>query len=216
MADGDLFHCSSDPTKKHTFPTREPSPSLKRTTSTPVNIFGRFGMKDCNPVHTPRYGSELSNEQPEETLLLGATATNLYPGIVGLFVYLAQCARHDMCYSVKPAKEGEQLASSSTPDCSKTCSLIPEGPPRRAHHLQERTISTGWIRACIVRSQPRQAKVYHRVNLILIGGAISASTTNSESLVTQSTVGSELMGLSYVSKGAVHLCFLVQPNISPR
>ena len=32
-------------------------------------ILERFGMKDCNEVHTPGYGSELSNEQPEGYLL---------------------------------------------------------------------------------------------------------------------------------------------------
>lgn len=56
-------------------------------------------MQDCNPVHTPGYGSELSSDQPEDTLL-GATATKLYQAIVGSVLYLTQCTRYDMCYSV--------------------------------------------------------------------------------------------------------------------
>lgn len=63
------------------------------------NIIERFGMEDCNPVHTPGYGAELSNDQPEETLL-GATGTKLYQAMEGSVLYLTQCTRYDMCYAV--------------------------------------------------------------------------------------------------------------------
>ena len=63
------------------------------------SILERFGMKDCNPVHTPGYGSELSNEQPEESLR-DAIGTKLYQAIVGSMFCLTECTRYDMCYAV--------------------------------------------------------------------------------------------------------------------
>ena len=33
------------------------------------SILNRFGMSDCKPTSTPGYGPELSNKQPEDTLL---------------------------------------------------------------------------------------------------------------------------------------------------
>ena len=63
------------------------------------SILERFGMKDCNPVHTPGYGSNISNEQPESSLL-DTTGTKLYQAMVGSMLYLTQCTRYDMSYAV--------------------------------------------------------------------------------------------------------------------
>ena len=50
-----------------------------------INILKRFEMQDCNPVHTPAYGSELSNEQPEETGRNRYNALPGYRGVGGIF-----------------------------------------------------------------------------------------------------------------------------------
>ena len=63
------------------------------------NILERFGIQDANAAHTPGYGPELSAEQPEDKLL-GADATKLYQSITGSMLYLAQCTRYDLCYTV--------------------------------------------------------------------------------------------------------------------
>ena len=53
------------------------------------SILERFGMSDCKPTSTPGYGPELSNKQPENTLLDEAE-TRRYQGIVGCLMYIAQ------------------------------------------------------------------------------------------------------------------------------
>lgn len=55
-------------------------------------------MQDSNTVHTPEYGPELPVE-PEDTLH-EVEATKLYQSITGSLLYLAQCARYDLCYQV--------------------------------------------------------------------------------------------------------------------
>ena len=42
------------------------------------SILERFGMANCKPVGTPGFGSELSTEQPEETLLSNEETCLLY------------------------------------------------------------------------------------------------------------------------------------------
>ena len=61
-------------------------------------ILDRFGMGTCNPLSTPGSGSELSAEQPEETLL-NAEDKQRYQTITGSVLYLAQITRYDIMYS---------------------------------------------------------------------------------------------------------------------
>ena len=63
------------------------------------NFLERFGMQHANAAHTPGYGPELSAEQPEDKLF-EAEATKLCQSITGSLLYLAQCTRHDLCYTV--------------------------------------------------------------------------------------------------------------------
>ena len=54
-------------------------------------------MESCNSLSTPDFGSELSVEQPEETLL-NAVDKQRYQA-TGSVIYLAQITRHDIMYS---------------------------------------------------------------------------------------------------------------------
>lgn len=51
------------------------------------SILKRFGMLECNTINTPRYWRELSNEQPEETIL-GARDIKFCQKIEGSLLYL--------------------------------------------------------------------------------------------------------------------------------
>ncbi|CAB1109543.1 unnamed protein product [Ectocarpus sp. CCAP 1310/34] len=62
------------------------------------SILERFGMSECKPTSTPGYGSELSNKQPEDTLL-SEEETRRYQGIVGCLIYIAQVLRYDIMYA---------------------------------------------------------------------------------------------------------------------
>ena len=61
------------------------------------SILERFGMSDCKPASTPGYGSEISNNQPENTLL--NEETRKYQGIVGSLMYFAQVLRYGILYA---------------------------------------------------------------------------------------------------------------------
>lgn len=63
------------------------------------SILERFGMSECKPTTTPGYGSELSNQQPEETLL-DEDEKKRYQGIVGCLMYVSQVLRYDIMYAV--------------------------------------------------------------------------------------------------------------------
>ena len=62
------------------------------------SILQRFGMSDCKPTSTPGYGSEISNIQPEDTLL-DEEETRKYQGIVGSLMYISQVLRYDIMYA---------------------------------------------------------------------------------------------------------------------
>ncbi|CAB1120611.1 unnamed protein product [Ectocarpus sp. CCAP 1310/34] len=62
------------------------------------SILERFGMSGSKPTSTPGYGSEISNIQPEDTLL-DEKETRKYQGIVGSLMYIAQVLRYDIMYA---------------------------------------------------------------------------------------------------------------------
>ena len=63
------------------------------------SILARFGMENCKPSSIPGTGSELSTEQPAETLL-NKEQTQRYQAITGSVMYLAQITRYDVMYAV--------------------------------------------------------------------------------------------------------------------
>ena len=63
------------------------------------SILERFGMSECKPSNTPGYGPELSNQQPDETLL-NEEEKKRYQGIVGCPMYVSQVLRYDIMYAV--------------------------------------------------------------------------------------------------------------------
>ena len=53
------------------------------------SILERFGMSEFKPTNTRGYGPELSNQQPDETLL-DEEETKRNQGIVGCLMYVSQ------------------------------------------------------------------------------------------------------------------------------
>ena len=64
-------------------------------------ILDRLGMESWNPLSTPGFSSELSVEQPEETLL-NTEDKHRYQAITGSVMYLAQITRYEIMYSTSP------------------------------------------------------------------------------------------------------------------
>ena len=79
-------------------------------------------MSDCRPTSTPGYGPELSDKQPEDTLL-DEEETRRYQGIVGCLMYIAQGLRDDLVYATgqlarqmsKPSKVNLAAAMHAVP-----------------------------------------------------------------------------------------------------
>ena len=63
------------------------------------SILERFGMSACKPTNTPGYGPELSNQQPDKTLL-DKEEKKRSQGIVGCLMYVSQVLRYDIMYAV--------------------------------------------------------------------------------------------------------------------
>ena len=63
-----------------------------------LSVLKRFNMSDCNPVHVPGMGKELSAES-EGSVLPNETMTKLYQAIVGSLIFLTQCTRYDAAFS---------------------------------------------------------------------------------------------------------------------
>ena len=59
------------------------------------SILARLGMEDCKPSSIPGTGTEISTEQPAETLL-NTEQTQRYQAITGSVMYLAQITRYDV------------------------------------------------------------------------------------------------------------------------
>ena len=62
------------------------------------SILERFGIADCKPSSTLGFGSELSTEQPEGTLL-NKEETQRYQAVTGSVMYLPQITKYDIMYS---------------------------------------------------------------------------------------------------------------------
>ena len=54
---------------------------------------------ECKPTNTPAYGTELSNQQPDETLL-DEEENKRYQGIVGCLMYVSQVLRYGIMIAV--------------------------------------------------------------------------------------------------------------------
>ena len=162
------------------------------------SILERFGMKDCNPVHSPGYGSEISNEQPESSLL-DTTGTKLYQAMVGSMLYVTQCTRYDMSYAVNQRARA----------CSKPAQAHMTAPKHALRYLKAHpdlpiTYKRGQFRMqgfsdASFASNPDPRKSTAGFLFFLCGGPVSFGA-KTQSLTAQSTVEAELTAISCTSK----------------
>ncbi|CAN0048524.1 unnamed protein product [Sphacelaria rigidula] len=67
-----------------------------------MSLLQKCGTSDCNAVHTPGIGNELTAE-PEGSVPLDKDDTLDSQSIVGSPIFLCQCARVDICFAVSQA-----------------------------------------------------------------------------------------------------------------
>ena len=95
-----------------------------------TSILQRFGMSECNPVHTTGTDPELSVTQPDDTLL-ASEEIKLYQAIVGSVMYLRTCSRFDIIYAVSQLTRAmSKPAKINMTDGSGTSPSIPQGKSR--------------------------------------------------------------------------------------
>ena len=123
-------------------------------------------MKDCNPVHTPGYGSKISSEQPESSLL-DTTGTKLYQAMVESMLYLTQCTRYDMSHAVNQLTRACSKPAQAHMTASKHALKVPQGTPGLAHHLQARTGSDARILRRQLCKQPRLSQIDGMIRFFL-------------------------------------------------
>ena len=177
------------------------------------NVLERFGMLDCNPVHTPVYGPELSNELPEEKLL-STTGVKLNQGIVGLVLHLAQVTRYNICYAVYLL----------TRACSKPVVIHLAAAKHILRYLKEHpdlaiVYKRGQVRMTGCTDASFAANPDNRKStsgfIFMCGGPIGLGA-KTQSPTAQSTVEAELMAISFVGKEATYLSnFILKLGFKP-
>ncbi len=167
------------------------------------NILERYGMLDCNSVHTPGYGPELSEEQPEEKLL-GSQGVKLYQAIVGSVLYLAQVTRYDICYAVNQLTRACSKPSTIHMTAAKHLLRYLKGSPDLAIIYKKGQFAMHGYTDASFAANPDNRKSTTGY-LFLLGGAPISFGSKTQSLTAQSTVETELMAISYGAKEAVYL-----------
>ena len=167
------------------------------------SILERFGMKDCNPVHTPGYGSEISNEQPESSLL-DATGAKLYQAMVGSMLYSTQCTRYDMSYAVNQLTRACSKPAQAHMTASKHALRYLKGHPDLPITYKRGQFRMQGFSDASFASNPVSRKSTKGSIFFLCGGPVSFGA-KTQSLAAQSTAEAELMAISYTSKEAVYL-----------
>lgn len=102
------------------------------------NVLDRYGMLECNTVETPRYGPELSKEQPGKNLL-GARYIKLYQELVRSIPYLAHVTRYAMCYKANNIARAGIKPSAVNMTAANHLLLYIEDMPDLEYRLQEET-----------------------------------------------------------------------------
>ena len=64
-----------------------------------MSILKRFGMQDCNPASTPSYGTELSLDQPADTLL-DEDGIKAHQSLVWCLLHISRTSHWDISYAV--------------------------------------------------------------------------------------------------------------------
>ena len=173
------------------------------------SILERFGMTHCNLGHTPGYGSELSNEQPDKSLR-DTYGTNLYQAMVRstdavphsmrTLRYELRCTPAFARACSHPA-QAHMTASKHAVKYLKGHLSLPIIYKRGQFRMQ------GYTDASFA-SNPDPRKSTAGFVFFLSGVSISFGA-KTQSPTAQSTVEAELMAISYTTTEAVYLSTLI-------
>ena len=160
-------------------------------------------MLDCNSVHTPGYGHELSEEQPEKLIRAhGVSSTRL-----SWDRYFTLHSSPVVTSAMLPTNQLEHATINDTHHCYR-CETLDSVFTRldgSGHHLQEETVRHTRLHRRFVRSINPDNRRSTTAYLLLVGGAPISFGANTHILTAPLTVEAEPTAIRYGGKEAVYL-----------
>ena len=160
-------------------------------------------MQDCNSVHTPGYGPELSEEQPK-VKLLGAQGVKFYQAIMGSVLYLAQVTRYDICYAVNQLTRASSKPAMIIMTAAKHLLRYLKGSPELVIIYKKGQFAIhGYTNAPFAATSDNRRSTTGY--LFFLCGAPIRFGSRTQTLTAQSTVEAELMAIISGAKEAVYV-----------
>ncbi|CAM9934493.1 unnamed protein product, partial [Sphacelaria rigidula] len=171
-----------------------------------MSLLQKCGMSDCNAVHTPGIGNELTAE-PEGSVPLDKDDTVDYRSIVGSLIFLCQCTRVDICFAVSQAARFMSKPTSVHMGAVKRILRYLRGTPdiRITYSRNSSFELTGFCDASYGTGNPEKARSTSGSIYFLTGGAIHFSASV-QKISAQSTTEAGLIAMSSCAKQGIYLC----------
>ncbi|CAN0087386.1 unnamed protein product [Sphacelaria rigidula] len=171
-----------------------------------MSLLQKCGMSDCNAVHTPGIGNELTAE-PEGSVPLDKDDTLDYQSIVGSLIFLCQCTRVDICFAVSQAA---RFMSKPTlvhmGAVKRILRYLRDTPDIRITYSRNRRFErTGFWDGSYGTGNPEKARSTSGSIYFLAGGAIHFSASVQKTSA-QSTTEGELIAMSSCATQGIYLC----------
>ncbi|CAM9388500.1 unnamed protein product [Sphacelaria rigidula] len=98
-----------------------------------LNFLQKFKMDSCNNVHTPGIANQYTEEP--EIMFLDQEQTKQYQAMVGSLIFLAQCTRFEIAFSVTQAARHMSKTKYPSCSCSETCISVLERDTGSTYHV---------------------------------------------------------------------------------
>ena len=168
-----------------------------------MSILERFGMQDCNPVSTPSYGTELSLNQPADSLL-DEDGIKAYQSLVGCLLYLSRTSRWDISYAVLELTRATSKPSKAHWTKAKHVLRYIKGRPQLDIVYRSGKFNIqAWADASFAQDLEKRRSTSGY--LFLLSGAPISWCSALQSLTALSTVEAEMVSISYAAREACHI-----------
>ena len=167
------------------------------------SVLARFGIGECDPVHTTGAGAELFLKQPD-TMLLDSTGIQLYEANTGSPMLLSQCTRYEITYAVNELARAMSKPSKLHMTSAKHLLCYLKGNIGLAITLKTGCFEMKGYCDASWGNNPDNGKSTSGYLFMLAGGPPSF-TTALQNVTAQSTLEAEVILTAYSSKKAVYL-----------
>ena len=165
------------------------------------SILERFDMANCNPVYTPRVGTELSLNQPAEKLL-SKEDRHQFQAITGSVMYLAQVIRYDIMYAVNQLSKAMSKPSKAHMAAAKRLLCYLAGATDFAITYKQGGFKlTAFVDAYWGNNRDNRKSMSSY--LVFFSNALVSFNVGLQGLTAQSTIEAELVAATLAMKEAV-------------